>query len=368
MQPVRRTLAVALSAAISLAAATAGHAAQPADAAVPDSGTALAMASAGVSEFDRVVVTARTERAPEDVPSTVTAVDREEMDRQIVRDLKDLFRYEPGITVTSSFGRFGLGNVRIRGLGGNRVRMETDGISVPEAFAIGSFSNANRNFVDLDTLKRVEVVRGPDVRCTDRTRTAAAYVQDEVVLAGGALRLVSGVRLDYYKLDPEVDSIFAADNPGIAVSELSETSVSPKLGVVWHFSGHRSLFGGYQHGFRAPPYSDVNLGFTNLQFGYTAITNPDLKPETSDGIELGLRFGSDAVFAELSAYYNRYDDFIESQRFVGIQRPGPDGVPVAERSRRRDLWRRGARRRRPGRAVRGDERLVAARFGVLVAG
>src|SRR5690606_18816911 len=37
----------------------------------------------------------------------------------------------------------------------------TDGVPVPDAFEIGSFSNANRNFVDLGTLKRVEVVRGP---------------------------------------------------------------------------------------------------------------------------------------------------------------------------------------------------------------
>ena len=106
------------------------------------------------------------------------------------------------------------------------------------------------------------------------------------------------------------------------MSDLSETSVSPKLGAVWHFSEDWSLFGGYQHGFRAPPYNDVNLGFTNLQFGYTAIPNPDLKPETSDGVELGLRFSSDAVYAEVSGYYNRYDDFIESLRDTGRNAQG----------------------------------------------
>jgi len=43
------------------------------------------------------------------------------------------------------------------------------------------------------------------------------------------------------------------------------------------------------HGFRAPPYNDVNIGFTNLAFGYTAIPNPNLKSETSRGVEAGLR-------------------------------------------------------------------------------
>src|SRR5690606_26491018 len=35
------------------------------------------------------------------------------------------------------------------------------GVPVPDAFSIGSLSNAGRDFVDPDTLQRVEVVRGP---------------------------------------------------------------------------------------------------------------------------------------------------------------------------------------------------------------
>src|SRR3546814_3945773 len=115
----------------------------------------LAPAEAEATEFDRVVVTAtRTERAISDVPNTVDVIDRARMDEILARDLKDLFRYEPGITVTSGFGRFGIGGIRIRGLDANRVRIQTDGIPVSDAFAIGSFSDANRNFVDLDTLDR----------------------------------------------------------------------------------------------------------------------------------------------------------------------------------------------------------------------
>jgi len=122
-------------------------------------------ASAGTAptrEFERVQVTAtRSEREIADVPNTVSVIDREQMDDHLVRDIKDLVRYEPGISVTSSFGRFGMGGFRIRGLDSNRVRIQTDGIAVADAFSIGSFSNAGRNLVDLDTIKQVEIVRGP---------------------------------------------------------------------------------------------------------------------------------------------------------------------------------------------------------------
>lgn len=595
------TLAVALMLALPAHVRAADSAAEPSTTL-----TGAAAAAGATSEFDRIVVTAtRTERALDDVPSAVTAIDREQMDRELVRNLKDLFRYEPGITVTTGTGRFGLGDIRIRGLGGNRVRIETDGIAVPDAFSIGSFSSANRNFVDLDTLKRVEVVRGPgsalygsdalggvvafatkdpsdyleegkdayfgfklgyegaddglfgattaafggdrwsglvvlnhhqgqgtgsmgedrseggsrtaanpqdydgrslltklvfapsenqrfkltvegnedqvdtDVLTsrvlaalppgspptTPRTRTtsltgddkqtrarvsfahevdsiesalvdslqwqvyrqdsettqktfelretvsstgrvtnptrrerefnfdqrlvgveavlhkdfssgsvehsltygleltdtefrqkrdgrsinlttgavsnailpdvfpvrdfptstttlAALYVQDEISFADGDFRVIPALRVDHFDLDSEIDPIYAADNPGLAAVDKTETSVSPKLGAVWHFTADWSLFGGYQHGFRAPPYHDVNLGFTNLQFGYTAIPNPDLKPETSDGVEFGVRFSNEAVFAEFSTYYNRYDDFIESLRDTGTNAQG----------------------------------------------
>ena len=43
-------------------------------------------------DLEQITVTAtRTEQAIKDVPATVDVVDREQMDRTLVRDLKDLF-------------------------------------------------------------------------------------------------------------------------------------------------------------------------------------------------------------------------------------------------------------------------------------
>src|SRR5690606_36636094 len=69
-----------------------------------------------------------------------------------------------------------------------------------------------------------------------RTTSAALYVQDEISLAGGALRLVPGLRVDRYELEPEADNIFSEDNPGVDVVGPTETRVSPRLGAVWHFA------------------------------------------------------------------------------------------------------------------------------------
>ena len=61
-----------------------------------------------------------------------------------MQDWKDLFRYEPGVSVGANADRFGIGDIRVRGLGGNRVRIQVDGVPVPDAFAIGSYSSAGR--------------------------------------------------------------------------------------------------------------------------------------------------------------------------------------------------------------------------------
>jgi hemoglobin/transferrin/lactoferrin receptor protein len=552
-------------------------------------------ADAASTTLDRIVVTATlTARAQEDVASEVGVIEAQEIDRRQVQDLADLVRYEPGVSATGSAigaGRFGAGGLSIRGLGGNRVRLELDGIAIPESFEIGSFSSAGRDVVDVDSLKRVEIVRGAasslygsdaiagvvsfvskdpsdylgpaggqhlgakflydsasrasaqiatlaaadarhgfmlvathreghatnnrgEVDSADTTRTrpnpqdtrgnavlakyvhtnadgridrlsfdavrddvatdvlssrglsaltgtltqslegddsrdrlrfgfdqhlatanafadtldwnayvqrsrttqdtreqratlgpegptapkqrfrrfefeqrvtgaeaiarkelrggnvehaltlgvelsrtrtfeqrdgwqrdlltgeisnvvapdvfpvrdfplsdttvAALFAQDEMTAAGGRLSLVPALRVDHYALDPREDAVFAEDNPHIEPASLRHTAGSPKFGAIWRFDPTWSLFAQYAHGFRAPPYSDVNVGFTNLAFGYTSLPNPGLEPETSDGLELGLRVNGRTGWASVAAYENRYRDFIESQAFVGV--------------------------------------------------
>src|SRR5690606_37125373 len=111
---------------------------------------------------DTLVVTAtRTERDIATVPATVSVKTAEQIEREIARDIRDLIRYEPGVSVGGTGERFGLGGYTTRGIGGNRVLTLLDGVRVADAYSFGPFLSANRDYVDIDTLQALEIVRGP---------------------------------------------------------------------------------------------------------------------------------------------------------------------------------------------------------------
>ena len=154
----------------------------------------------------------------------------------------------------------------------------------------------------------------------------AFFIQDEIVLADGKLRLIPGVRYDDFEADAVADGQYVTGNPGLpAPQDFEDSEVTASLGVVYFIDDSVSLFGRYSEGFRAPPYDDVNQGFINLASGYKAAPNPDLSSETSSGFELGVRLDNEFSSMEVSIFRNEYEDFIESNaiapeflRFGGI--------------------------------------------------
>ncbi len=142
-----------------------------------------------------------------------------------------------------------------------------------------------------------------------------AFVQAQIGLAGGRLTLVPGVRYDSSDLSvDESDLIYLNGNEGAQPPvEPNESAVSPRLGALFAIGGSTVLHSQYAHGFRAPPYSAVNSGFTHLAGGVTRLPNSDLRPETSDGFEVGLRSSGKRGAYSLTAYTTRYEDFIELQ-------------------------------------------------------
>lgn len=145
-----------------------------------------------------------------------------------------------------------------------------------------------------------------------------AFAQDEIGLAGTPWTLIPALRVDYYHLRPRPDAIYREDNPGSTAVGLEHVSLAPKLGVTYRFAAALSGYFQYAHGFRSPPPEDVNIGFDIPLFNYRALPNPDLRPERSDGYELGLRWRGPALQLDGSVYYNDYRDFIESRINLGV--------------------------------------------------
>ncbi|MDT9600341.1 TonB-dependent hemoglobin/transferrin/lactoferrin family receptor [Sphingosinicella rhizophila] len=120
---------------------------------------------------DIVVTATRAPLEADEAPVTVSVKDAGEIADELVTDIKDLVRFEPGVSVPRQPARFGaaLGTTGragnegfiIRGIGGNRVLIQVDGVRVPDGFAFGAQSVGRGDYVDVGLVKSVEILRGP---------------------------------------------------------------------------------------------------------------------------------------------------------------------------------------------------------------
>ncbi|WP_422489335.1 TonB-dependent hemoglobin/transferrin/lactoferrin family receptor [Endozoicomonas sp. ALE010] len=140
--------------------------------------------------MNQVTVTAaRSEKQLKDIAGTIVVMDEEQLEKQLATDIRDLVRYEPGISVGSD-GRTGSEGFNIRGMEGNRVKIMVDGIDQPQQFDSGfTYQRSQRNFIDIDAIKAVEVVKGP---------ASSLYGSDAI---GGIVAYQTKDPSDYLKSD-----------------------------------------------------------------------------------------------------------------------------------------------------------------------
>lgn len=120
-------------------------------------------ASGGALTLQQVTISAtRQEQDVDSVPSTVTVHDRQDLDRNNVNTIKELVRYEPGVSVGGAGQRGGsISGYNIRGIDGDRILTQVDGVEIPNGFFNGPYAKTQRNYVDPEIIKRVEILRGP---------------------------------------------------------------------------------------------------------------------------------------------------------------------------------------------------------------
>ncbi|WAB97153.1 MULTISPECIES: TonB-dependent receptor [Pseudomonas] len=217
------------------------------------------------------------------VPSTVSVQTREQLDRQNVNDIQELVRYEPGVSVGGVGQRSGLNGYNIRGIDGERILTQIDGVSIPDSFFYGPYAQTQRNYVDPEIVKRVEILRGP---------ASVLYGSNAI---GGAV--------SYFTLDP--DDII---KPGRDVGARLKTGYS-SADDSWLTSatvaGRQGDFDGLLHVSQRNGHETESYG----EHGGTGLSRTEANPEdvrtTNVLAKLGWNYADDARFG---LTYERYKD------------------------------------------------------------
>ncbi len=187
-------------------------------------------------------------------------------------------------------------------------RLQTDVIAGTSTDVINGFQYPGKTF--------------PDAKVTQ----VGIFLQDYYDLLDN-LHITAGIRYDYFKNKPEVDQQYQNFNIANAVpATYSDEAFSPHIGMVFDATDSLSLFANYATGFRSPPVAEQYISRSILipvpGVPHEVIPNNDLSAETSDGFEVGLRLRNDVISAEIAAYHNNYDNFIDSQT-IGFRNQPP---------------------------------------------
>ena len=315
--------AVALSVSATTVAAQSPAQSPETAGAQPGGGEGAATAAPGALALPTITTYATQSPIPvEDYPGQVTVIDRARIESLQPSSAFDLFEGVPGVQVLGGARRSGQ-SISVRGLAGEGVLILFDGAR--QSFVSG---HDGRAFIDPSLVQAVEVVRGPGsalygsgalggvvaFRTVDaadflapgetgsgarggvpnaETSVAAGFIQTDIRLPDlgpipGTLTLIPALRYDRYASESDDQR------------DVEEDAVSPRVGVAYDPVPWLSLFANYAEGFRAPSFDELyatgthfsvpNLGapgrpvFVNNSF----VGNPDLEPERSETIEIGL--------------------------------------------------------------------------------
>ena len=158
------------------------------------------------------------------------------------------------------------------------------------------------------------------------------YLQDAVTFdKADRLELIAGVRYDKYEIDAQSDAAYkntadgvGAVNPAV---DLENSTVNPSLALIYNLSPELSAFGKYSTAFRSPTHSELNTAHGNRFYGYYYLSNPDLKPETSENYEFGLKGDYSKLDFSLVSFISKYDDLID----VELTSTGTDCIALIGR-------------------------------------
>ncbi|KQV30691.1 cation transporter [Rhizobium sp. Root1203] len=156
----------------------------------------------------------------------------------------------------------------------------------------------------------------PDVQ----SYSVGATIEDRISFGNG-FALTPGARFDWYRYEPAATGGFAS-NPALGLfgplEDKDGARVSPKLLATYDITPDVELFAQWSMSFRAPTVDELYSRFYNAGGRYAQLGNPDLKPETGNGFEIGANFNQDDLSGRVALFHNRYKNFIDTvQTSVG---------------------------------------------------
>ncbi|GFE86823.1 TonB-dependent hemoglobin/transferrin/lactoferrin family receptor [Steroidobacter agaridevorans] len=162
---------------------------------------------------------------------------------------------------------------------------------------------------------------------TDVT-TYSAYLRDSLYLLNDRLTLHAGVRYDRTEYSPTLDAQFV--DPTGSIHDVEFSAPTWQAGLDFKFTDEHSVWAQVGRGFRAPTVGELYAPtsssiVTEVATGqqvslWDSASNPDLEAEESLNTELGYRWQTESVQIGLSAFRDKYTNFIEINDF--IQDPG----------------------------------------------
>ena len=212
-----------------------------------------------------------------------------------------------------------------------------------------------RTKVEIDADETSNYKSNPD----SETTKLGFYIQDEI--STDKWDFILGLRYENVDMDATSDEAwFATDevtnragdggfNKDVIgePNDFNDGHFAPSFKALYRLNEDTNLYAKYDKGFRAPTWDEFNssrigvypirfhpmFGFPIQYFGYVTTGNPDLKAETSNNYEIGLKNNTSKSDLSIAAYYSKYKDFLDKSADGGtttITGPlGPIfGVPV----------------------------------------
>ncbi|MFF3701992.1 MULTISPECIES: TonB-dependent receptor [Pseudomonas] len=268
-------------------------------------------AASNAITLQQVTVSAtRTAQDVNQVPSTVSVQTREQLDRSNVNTIKDLVRYEPGVSVSGVGQRSGLNGYNIRGIDGERVLTQIDGVSIPDSYFYGPYAQTQRNYVDPEIVKRVEILRGP---------ASVLYGSNAI---GGAV--------SYFTLDPD-DIIKPGKDVGARL-KAGYSSADESWLTSATVAGREGDFDGLLHLSQRNGHETESYGSHSGDGLARTEANPQDARTTNVLAKLGWNYADDA---RLGLTYERYKDDRDTNVLSAVGGPFIPGFPAMNSYRAR---------------------------------